>query len=126
MRTRGKAGLAQPVDRLNLHAAPMSPLPRSVRDALTDPNWRAAMQAEFDALIDNDTWRLVSRPSGVNVVTGKWIFRHKLHADGSLDRYKARWVLRGFTQRPGLDYDETFSPVVKPATIRVILSLALA
>jgi histone deacetylase 1/2 len=126
MRTRGKAGLAQPVDRLNLHAAPMSPLPRSVRDALTDPNWRAAMQAEFDALIDNDTWRLVSRPSGVNVVTGKWIFRHKLHADGSLDRYKARWVLRGFTQRPGLDYDETFSPVVKPATIRVILSLDLA
>jgi len=126
MRTRGKAGLAQPVDRLNLHAAPVSPLPRSVRDALTDPNWRAAMQAEFDALIGNDTWSLVSRPSGVNVVTGKWIFRHKLHADGSLDRYKTHWVFRGFTQRPGLDYDETFSPVVKPATIRVILSLALS
>lgn len=126
MRTRGKAGIAQPVDRLNLHAVPVSPLPRSVRDALSDPNWRSAMQAEFDALIANDTWSLVPRPPGVNVVTGKWIFRHKLHADGSLDRYKARWVLRGFTQRPGLDYDETFSPVVKPATVRVILSLALS
>jgi hypothetical protein len=61
-----------------------------------------------------------------NLVTGKWIFRHKLHADGSLDRYKARWVLRGFTQRPGFYYDETFSLVVKPATVRVVLSLALS
>jgi hypothetical protein len=74
MRTRGKAGIAQPVDRLNLHAVPMSPLPRSVRDALSDPNWRSAMQAEFDALIANDTWILVPRPPGVNLVTGKWIF----------------------------------------------------
>jgi len=84
------------------------------------------MQAEYDALIANNTWTLVPRPPGVNLVTGKWIFRHKLHTDGSLDRYKARWVLRGFTQRPGIDYDETFSPVVKPATIRVVLSMALS
>ena len=59
-------------------------------------------------------------------MTGKWIFRHKLHSDGTLDRYKARWVLRGFTQRPGVDFDETFSPVVKPATIRTVLSLVLS
>jgi len=58
------------------------------------------------------------------VVTGKWIFKHKFHADGTLDRYKARWVLCGFTQRPGIDYDETFSPVVKSATIRTVLTLA--
>ncbi|KAK1648322.1 hypothetical protein QYE76_066127 [Lolium multiflorum] len=62
----------------------------------------------------------------VSVVTGKWIFRHKLNADGSLARYKARWVVRGFTQKAGVDYGETFSPVVKPATIRVVLSLATA
>jgi hypothetical protein len=55
MRTRGKSGIAQPVDRLNLHVVPMSPLPRSVRDALSDPQWRSAMQAEYDALIANDT-----------------------------------------------------------------------
>jgi hypothetical protein len=60
------------------------------------------------------------------VVTGKWLFRHKLTSDGSLDRYKARWVLRGFTQRPEVDYDETFSPTVKFATVRAILSLALS
>jgi hypothetical protein len=60
------------------------------------------------------------------VVTGKWLFRHKLTSAGSLDRYKARWVLRGFTQRPGVDYDETFSPVVNFTTVRAVLALALA
>lgn len=75
------------------------------------------MQAKFDALIANDTWSLVPWPPGVNMVTGKWIFHHKLHTDGSLDRYKARWILRGFTQLPGFDYDETFSLVVKPARV---------
>jgi hypothetical protein len=58
-------------------------------------------------------------------VTGKWVFRRKLKTDGSLDRYKARWVLCGFTQRPRIDYDETFSPVVKSATISIMLTLAL-
>jgi len=126
MRTRGKSGFIQPVDRLNLSAAVLSPLPASVRSALVDPNWRAAMQSEFDALKANDTWTLVPRPPGVNIVTGKWVFRHKFLSDGSLDRYKSRWVLCGFTQRPGIDYDETFSPVVKPATVRLVLSLALS
>jgi len=82
------------------------------------------MEEEYAALQDNNTWELVPRPAKANVVTGKWIFKHKFHADGSLDRYKARWVLRGFTQRPGVDYDETFSPVVKPATVRTVLTLA--
>jgi len=122
MATRGKIGYRQP--RLALHAAALSPLPRSCRDALADPHWRQAMEDEFAALTDNHTWDLIPRPPQANVVTGKWIFKHKFHADGSLDRYKARWVLRGFTQRPGVDYDETFSPVVKPATVRTVLTLA--
>ena len=69
---------------------------------------------------------MVPQPSGVNVVTGKWIFTYKYRSDGSLDRYKAWWVLRGFTQRPGLDYDETFSPVVKPMTVHTVLTLSLS
>ena len=56
----------------------------------------------------------------------KWIFRHKFHYDDSLAHYMARWVCRGFSQQPGIDYDETFSPVVKPSTIRVVPSLAVS
>jgi histone deacetylase 1/2 len=126
MHTRGKDGVRHPVDRLNLHATPISPKPTSVSSALSDPAWRLAMQEEFDALQANDTWTLVPRPPSVNLVTGKWVFRHKFRSDGSLDRYKARWVVRGFTQRPGIDYGETVSPVVKPATIRAVLTLALS
>ena len=122
MATRGKSEYRQP--RLALHTEALSPVPRSCRDALANPHWRRAMEEEHAALLDNHTWDLVPRPAKANVVTGKWIFKHKFHADGSLDRYKARWVLRGFTQRPGVDYDETFSPVVKPATVRTVLTLA--
>jgi hypothetical protein len=84
------------------------------------------MEEEFAALIANNTWDLVPRPVGSNVVTGKWIFKHKFNSDDSLDRYKVRWVIRGFTQRPDVDYDETFSLMVKPATVRTMLSLAIS
>ena len=127
MCTRAKSGFRQPVDRLNLHATPTtSPLPTSYKAALLDPNWAAAMQDEFNALLQNQTWTLVPRPSGANVVSGKWVFRHKFHSDGSLSRYKARWVCRGYSQQHGIDFDETFSPVVKPSTIRTVLSIAIS
>jgi hypothetical protein len=84
------------------------------------------MEDEYGALMSNGTWELVARPRGSNVVTDKWVFTHKLRADGSFDRYKARWLLRGFTQRPGVDYDETFSPVVKPATVRTVLATVVS
>ena len=73
--------------------------------------------------MDNGTWRLVPQPPRANVISGKWVFKHKYRADGSLARHKARWVVRGFSQQYGIDYDETFSPVVKPATIRVVISI---
>jgi hypothetical protein len=70
------------------------------------------MKQEYDALMNQKTWSLVPCPAGTNVLTGKWIFCHKLNADGTLARYKARWVVHGFTQQHGVDYDETFSLVI--------------
>jgi histone deacetylase 1/2 len=99
--------------------------PRHFQAALGIPHWRAAMEQEFDALQKNGTWRLVPPVSGVNVIDSKWVFKVKKHADGSIERYKARLVAKGFKQRYGLDYEDTFSPVVKPTTIRLLLSLAV-
>jgi hypothetical protein len=84
------------------------------------------MEDEYEALMSNGTWELVLWPQGSNVVTGKWVFTHKLHADGAFDHYKARWVFRGFTQRSGVDYDETFNPVVKLATVRTVLATTVS
>ena len=99
----------------------VSPIPSSIRKALLHPHWRHAMEEEYAALLTNQTWDPVPRGPGSNIVTDKWIWTHKHRADGTLERYKARWVLWGFTQRLSVDYDETFSPVVKPATVRTVL-----
>ena len=125
MVTRGKAGIVRPNPRYT-HIAATDDVPRSVRAALRDPAWLAAMQDEYNTLHQNGTWEPVPRPPGAHVISGKWIFKNKYNADGSLERRKARWVVRGFSQRPGLDFDQTFSPVVKPATIRMVLHLAAA
>jgi hypothetical protein len=103
---------------------PSSPISTSVRAALANPNWSVAIEEEYGALLSNGTWEFVLRPRDSNVITGKWIFTHKSLSDGTFDYYKYRWVIRGFTQRPGVDYDETFSPVVKPATICTVLAVA--
>ncbi|GJY73247.1 ribonuclease H-like domain-containing protein [Tanacetum coccineum] len=91
-----------------------------------DPNWCNAMYDEYNALVKNGTWILVPRPSDVNLVRSMWLFKHKFHADGTLSHYKARLVANGSNQQHGVDFDETFSPVVKPATIRTVLSLAVS
>ncbi|GKE86541.1 ribonuclease H-like domain-containing protein, partial [Tanacetum coccineum] len=101
-----------------------SPLPKSYRDAFNDPNWQNVMCDEYHTLIKNNTWTLVPRPTDTNVVRCMWLFRHKYHAYGTLSRYKARLVANGSTQIEVIDVDETFSPIVKPHTIRTVLSLA--
>jgi hypothetical protein len=84
------------------------------------------MEEEYATLMSNDTSNLVLRPRGTNVVTSKWIFKHKFEVNGTLKRYKAHLVLRRFTPRPDVDYDENFSPVVKSVMIRTVMSLALS
>lgn len=131
MTTRAFNGIYKPNPKYfsNLHVSTttnISTIPKNPISALRDQNWKNAMLDEFTALIDNKTWELVPRPPNVNVIRSMWIFRHKHKSDGSFERYKARLVGDGKTQQQGVDCDETFSPVVKPATIRAVLSIALS
>ncbi|GJT31282.1 ribonuclease H-like domain-containing protein [Tanacetum coccineum] len=104
-----RVGTNRPTEHLNLHVSSVSPLPKSYRDAFSDPNWQNAMRDEYTALIKNKTWTLVPRPPDTNIVRCMWLFRHKYLADGTLSRYKARLVANGSTQLEGVDVDETFS-----------------
>jgi hypothetical protein len=129
MTTRAQHGIFKPRKLFNLHTSTshsISPLPTNPINALQDPNWKMAMNDEYNALIENKTWDLVPRPTDANVIRSLWIFRHKKKADGSFERYKARLVGNGSNQQTGVDCGETFSPVVKPATIRTVLSIALS
>jgi hypothetical protein len=86
--------------------------------------WRAAMDDEMKSIVANHTWELVEMPADHNLVSCKWVFKVKQAADGSVACYKARLVARGFSQAHGLDYNETYAPVAKFNSIRVILALA--
>ena len=100
--------------------------PQSYTEALERPDyrkWEQAIREEFKSHIDNGTWELAELPSGKHDITCKWVFRLKTNADGST-RYKARLVIRGFEQVPGIDFHETFAPVAKFVTVRVLLALA--
>jgi hypothetical protein len=99
--------------------------PATPQEALQDPRWKDSMQAEFDALLKNKTWRLVPPSKGKNIIDCKWVFKIKRKSDGSIERYKARLVAKGFKQRYGIDYEDTFSPVVKIATVILVLSVAV-
>jgi hypothetical protein len=83
------------------------------------------MLDEYNALMCNKTWTLVPPISSHNINDYKWVYKVKYKADGTVDRLKARLVAKGFKQHLGIDYDDTFRPVVKPATIRLVLSLTV-
>ena len=100
--------------------------PCSLSEALDDPKWKSAMEEEYEALIQNKTWHLVPPSKNKNLIDCKWVYRIKKNADGTIDRYKARLIAKGFKQRYGIDYEDTFSPVVKAATIRVVLAISVS
>jgi len=98
--------------------------PTSFSQVVKDPKWRAAMQQEVQALHANKTWSLVSPPAHKRPIGCKWVYKIKYNPDGTVERYKARLVANGYSQVEGIDYRETFTPVAKLTTVRVLLSLA--
>jgi transposase InsO family protein len=103
--------------------------PPSYRHAKADPDWPKwleAMRSEHESLQDNNTWSLVARPTDKRILSGKWVYKLKRGASGELLRYKARWVVRGFEQTEGIDYNETFASVVKPMSYKAIFAIAAA
>ena len=141
MITRSQNNIRKPIQKLTLHTgttptrqpetltsthASSETEPTTTAKALNDPHWRKAMTEEYDALMSNGTWELVPSTGITNVVGCRWVYRIKRNPDNSIQRFKARLVAKGFHQRPGVDYNETFSPVVKPTTVRLVLSLAIS
>lgn len=102
--------------------------PQTLKEALKSDEadeWKKAMNAEYQSIIKNKTWDLVDRPKSGNIIGSKWVFSIKRRADGTVERYKARLVAQGCSQRYQVDYHETFAPVVRHSTIRIVLALAV-
>ncbi|KAM1086604.1 hypothetical protein ACFX2B_012093 [Malus domestica] len=130
MQTRSKSGIFKP----KAFTATKHPIPSNLNtefvpttyiQASKYPHWRTAMQDEFNALQNTRTWTLVPSDPSYNLVGCKWVFRIKRNPNGSVDRYKTRLVAKGYNQQEGIDYSDTFSPVTKPVTIRLLLTLAV-
>ena len=98
--------------------------PTNVQEAMLKKEWMEAMQAEMDMIEKNETWSLVSKPKNKKPIGVKWIFRTKFNPDGTICKHKARLVAKGYAQQAGVDYGETFAPVARMETIRLILSIS--
>jgi hypothetical protein len=100
--------------------------PHSYEEAMQSEEkekWIEAMEKEYESLMKNNTWTLVSLPPGAKPIGSKWIYKKKLNSDGTIERYKARFVAQGFSQQEGIDYNETFAPVVRYKTLRILLTV---
>ncbi|KAH7852065.1 hypothetical protein Vadar_020159 [Vaccinium darrowii] len=101
--------------------------PRTYKEAVSCPEgplWKEAIKSEIDSILQNHTWELVDLPPGCKPLGYKWIFKRKMKADGSIDKYKARLVIKGYRQKEGLDYFDTYSPVSRINSIRMIIAIA--
>jgi hypothetical protein len=98
--------------------------PTFFEEAIQKKEWADAMIEEYQSIIKNDVWEIVLGPKRKDVVSFKWLFKIKHAADGSIEKYKARFVARGFSQKEGIDYEETFVPVARYTSIRTIIALA--
>ena len=103
--------------------------PTSLEDALTSPQakeWRIAIQDEFNFHEKNQTWEIVDRMEGIRLLDTKWVLKVQLDSSGNIRRYKARLCARGFRQQYGIDYMETYAPVVKSESLRVLFAITAA
>ncbi|GJZ86998.1 retrovirus-related pol polyprotein from transposon TNT 1-94 [Tanacetum coccineum] len=98
--------------------------PKNVNEALGDESWIVAMQEELNQFIANDVWELVPQPKNMTIIGTKWVFRNKLDENGVVSRNKARLVAQGYNQQEGIDYDETYAPVARLESIRILLAYA--
>ncbi|WVZ50723.1 hypothetical protein U9M48_001951 [Paspalum notatum var. saurae] len=101
----------------------------SISEAYASPdadNWKEAIQSELDSILSNGTWELTERPYGCKPVGCKWVFKKKLRPDGIIEKYKARLMAKGYTQKEGKDFFDTYSPVARMTTIRVLIFLAVS
>ena len=96
---------------------------KAVEDPVWEEMWKEAVKAELTALAVNSTWEEVVLPKNVNIITSKWVFKSKLHINGSLDKLKARVVARGFSQMHSIDYEDIFAPTVKFDILCIFLTL---
>ncbi|GJX50215.1 retrovirus-related pol polyprotein from transposon TNT 1-94 [Tanacetum coccineum] len=100
--------------------------PKNINEALKDENWVMAMQEELNQFKTNDVWELVPNPMDMTIIGTKWIYRNKLDENGVITRNKVRLVAQGYNQQEGIDYDETYAPVARLESIRILLAYACA
>ena len=99
--------------------------PTSCDEALQDNNWVLVMKEELNQFSKNDVWDLVPKPKGTHIIGTRWVFRNKLNEKGEVVRNKARLVAQGYSQQEGIDYNETFVPVARLESIRLLVSFAI-